>query len=91
MKNSGVSRVEDLDIFELASIRGKNVNDLEEMWSDNRKNEARVQEAMKMKKSRRDYERLNSIALGDIVMKTEEITKKTPLEDEFKDKNIIKI
>jgi hypothetical protein len=34
MKNSGVTKIEDLDIFELAKIRGKTLNEMEEMWSD---------------------------------------------------------
>ncbi len=35
MKDSGVTKIEDMDIFELARIKGENnINDMEEMWSD---------------------------------------------------------
>jgi hypothetical protein len=74
-ENGNPYNEEEMDIFEIARLRGaKNMNDLPELMSDEKLEQYNKQAATKsgQRHSKKDYERLKKININDIVAKVKE-------------------
>lgn len=77
-----------MDIFELAKIKGKRVEDLDELKSEEELDKLRRQYNRAQKHSRKDYEKLKTLSIIDIIKMSETTrVKKKYTDDLIKDED----
>lgn len=85
---------DDMDVFDLARIKGTTVSKLKQMdknYNRQVEEDAKLVNSTGQRHSKKDYDKLNSISIHNIVMSTNQRNVKKAFEDDTIHKEIVKI